>query len=753
MDDTMLFPLDADALERDFGVVTGPCGVRRLPPATRRLAARALAGEFGRAMRPAPFAEEFKAATAGLSPNQAYAWAIRKIAQEAPLRVLPEERLVGAAPYLEAAQHRVPGTEFGSISHTTLGFEEVLSEGYAGLRKRLAARLATADLDEEGRDLLTAMQSCLDSAALWQGRCLGELEARMETAADAAERAGYARVLESARRVPEHPPATFREALQALWFWWEFLRLCGNWSGLGRVDKLLGPYLQADLERNRITLDEARDLIAHFWIKGCEWTGSLRRPGSGDAQFYQNVILGGIDRDGAEVTNAVTYLVLDVVEELHISDFPVAVRVSDRTPPRLWQRIAEVQKLGGGIVAIYNEDLVIRALHTFGFPLAEAREFTNDGCWEVLVPGKSRFGYAPFDTLQLLQWVCGQTPEVKGNMNRDQLERDNPVIAERNRAGRAPEFDSFDELYAAFITAMRSHLAPTTPQSLAPATPWRQAATPPCPLVSLFVSDCLGRGRDYFRQGPLYSIVAPHASGLPDTANSLTAIQRLVYDQKRLTLRDLVGILRDDWQGHEPLRRELGHSLPFYGNDDPAADAMLRRLFDDYTGLFAGVPFNPDTLLRPPGISTFGRELQWAAERSATPMGTHAGEVLAPNLAPTPGTDRNGPTAVIASFCSMDFRRLPNGVPLDLKLHPSQLQGAPGTRMLEALLKTFVRLGGWYLQADVVDNELLKDAQRHPEKYPNLCVRVSGWSARFATLDKAWQDMIIARTHHLLGAA
>jgi formate C-acetyltransferase len=209
-------------------------------------------------------------------------------------------------------------------------------------------------------------------------------------------------------------------------------------------------------------------------------------------------------------------------------------------------------------------------------------------------------------------------------------------------------------------------------------------------------------------------------------------------------------VLRENWAGHEDLCGQVWRKLVLYGNDDDAADGMLRRVFETYVSLCERTERADPRILRPAGISTFGREIQWAPQRAATPFGRHAGDILSSNLAPTPGSERHGPTAIIQSYCGCDFERLPNGVPLDLKLMPSSVRGEAGVEALVGLLKTFVALGGWYIQPDVVDTDLLRDAQVHPERYPNLAVRVSGWSARFTTLSVEWQDMVIQRTAHEL---
>jgi pyruvate-formate lyase len=919
-----------EALQR-WGNPWRPASPKRLSDTAHDLARRALGGEHGRAMVRTDFALD-DALLTGLSPDMRYGHACKRVAEKAPLRLLPGEKVVGSSTLIEAPGHATPVANIASVSHTTLGFDKVLKHGYRGLRDQIRARLARggfeavdqsdktvagpegrrairtgghwweaagraeydsppltiecwAKLDSKnafnvlvlnrnkdsrrhwelysyagsgvfsayipgyapaeiksdrdicdgkwhylamtfdgaqvrlfvdgslvkeetvrpesgmsegggglyfgkypphnigcdgaigevrlsnrvreigtppegpmateadtiglwrieagdpegalrdasplrndsllvaarrGADLLEAMLLCLDAAETWHRRYMALLDNRIASSTG-AERENYLEVREALRNVPENPASNFREAVQSLWFAYAFQRLMGTWSGLGRIDEILGPYLERDLAEGRITLDEARELLAHFWIKGCEWIGAFDTRGSGDAQHYQNIILSGVDASGRDITNPVTYLVLDIVEELHISDFPIAVRVSERSPDRLLQRIAEVQRHGGGIVALYNEDVVIEGLVKFGYSLEEARGFANDGCWEVLIPGKTTFSYVPFDALVLLHETLGVTDAEKS----------------------APEYDSFDALYAAYLARLRRQI--DHHHNIADG--WSRNGHP-TPLVSLLVDDCIEKGRSYFDRGSHYTVLAPHAGRLANVANSLQVIKRLVYEDASLGLPELAAILRDDWKGQETLRQRVLNRFTFYGNDDAGADAMMRRVFHDYTAIVEETR-EREGVLRPAGISTFGREIEWSMNphsAKATADGHRAGAVLATNCSPSPGTDRKGPTAVINSYCKLDFTRTPNGATLELKIHPESVKGEAGRDALVALMRGFIRQGGWFLHVDVVDSAMLLDAQRHPENYPNLAVRIAGWSARFATLDEHWQNMVIART-------
>ncbi len=906
-----------------------PASARRLSDVTHRLAHRALAGEHGRSMGEATFQLDARDLV-GLSPDMRYARACKLVAERAPLRVLPGERIVGSATLREAPAHRTPVAGVSSVSHTTIGFDRALQVGYKGLRQQINERLArggfgevecidtTADgrygkafrtspgagywaealprseydgppitvecwaqvhsknafnvlvlnqnkdsarhweiytyantgcfsaylpgyapceiksdrditdgqwhylamafaegrvrlyvdgdlvkdeavtpqtglaetggplyfgaypphaigcdavidavrissvardiaavpegvlevdgdtvglwrvdqssgqtvladasplanpaapiVARKGADLLEAMRMCLDAAAIWHQRHMDLLETRIAES-DGEDRATYLRVRDTLCNVPENPPADFREAVQALWFMYAFQRLMGNWSGIGRIDAMLGPFLERDLASGAITLDEAREVLAHFWIKGCEWIGAFDTRGSGDAQHYQNIVLAGVNAHGHEVTNEVTYLVLDVVEELHISDFPIAVRLNRHTPEKLLRRIAEVQRHGGGIVAVYNEEIAIEALVKFGYDLEEARCFANDGCWEILIPGRTVFSYVPFDALALLQ----------------------DALALGDPSAPVPDYADFDALYGAF----RERLQQRVDGHMKGGDGWAKNGHP-TPLLSIFVEDCIERGRSYFDRGCRYTVLAPHAGRLPNVANSLLAIRQLVYEDGVLTLPEYVAILRADWNGQEPLRRSVLNGIEFYGNDDDTADAMLERVFNDYTAMVAEVR-ERNGVLRPCGISTFGREIEWRRGAAAAD-GHRDGDLLATNFSPSPGTDKKGPTAVLKSYAKMDFTRTPNCATVELKVHPDTVKDERGVDALVALMRTFVNLGGMFMHIDVVDTMMLIDAQRHPEKYPNLSVRIAGWSARFATLNKEWQDMVINRT-------
>ena len=655
-----------------------------------------------------------------MSDIEKYNAAIYEIVTKAPIRICKNEKISGAATLGKAISHIVPAQYnddllWLSVSHLTIDFETVVKKGVNFIRNKVEESLKKY-AGSEKEPFLKSCAHCIQCMEIYHSRYLEELK----------NKDGYEQNYENLKRVPFEPATSFYEAVQSIWFTFAFVRLCGNWPGIGRIDWLLGDYLENDLKTNRITLDEAREILAHFFIKGCEWINGKNTVG-GDAQHYQNILLSGIDENGNDVTNTVTYLVLDILEELGISDFPTTVRINKDTAPKLLERVAEVIRFGGGIIAVYNEDLIIESLTDYGYSLTEARKFANDGCWEVQIPGKTYFTYLPFDSLSILQ--------------QDTLNGYNDVL-----------FESFDDLYDKYIKDLKNTVNQLkldirksflNPDFTDGTWIWKQAD--PCTVVSIFEEGCIEKGLSYFEGGPVYNVVSPHIGGLPDTINSLYAIKKIVFDDKRIGFKEFMGILKNNWEGHEDLRRIALNGYSYYGNDNDEVDEIGARIVNDFADICDDTTYNAGCST-PAGISTFGRQLDWSINRLATPNGKKAHDILSGNYSPTPGTDKESSTAIIRSYCKSDLKRMVSGAALDVMLLPAYANNENGVSAIVSLIKGFVLLGGHFMQLDIADAELLKEAQEHPGDYQNLSVRVSGWNARFVTMNKEWQDMIIERS-------
>lgn len=705
----------------DFFAVNGKRPIR-LCEETRKFAFDSLNHKYGRETwsTPAVSMDDYKGFE-NLTSLEKYDAAIEQISKMAPIRICDGERISGAATLGLSIKHNVPATFhsekgiFSSISHLTIDFERVIKKGVNHIRKQAEESLKKYRGTEKEPFVLSCLH-CLNCMKIWHERYLNELKNKSE----------YSKNFENLQNAPFEPAKNFYEAVQSIWFTFAFVRLCGNWPGIGRIDWLLGDYLEKDLADGTLTIDEAREILAHLFIKGCEWVKGGDY-GSGDAQHYQNILLAGVDENGKEVTNTVTYLVLDILEELGISDFPTTVRINKNTDKKLLKRVAEVIRLGGGVVAVYNEDLVIESLVDYGYELKEARKFANDGCWEIQIPGKTFFTYIPFDSLQILQ----------------QRTFDN--------YGTKVCFADFESLYDAFVNDLRSEVeeiiatinASRFIYTAVPTKDWKWAPDMPCTVVSLFEQGCIEKGHSYLEGGPVYNVVSPHIGGLPDVVNSLYAIKKLVFDERKVSFGEIMRLLKNNWEDNETLRLYALNKYSYFGNDNDEVDVIAKNMIKDFSDICDNVISRYKI---PAGISTFGRQLEWSELRMATPYGKKAHDILSGNFSPTPGTDKEGATAIIKSYCKADLKRTVSGAALDIKLLPAAVNGKNGTEAIISLIKGFVTLGGHFVQLDIADTQLLKDAQKHPEDYQNLSVRVSGWNARFVTLNREWQDMIIAQT-------
>jgi len=695
----------------------------RLKESTRAWAWESLHGKYGdEAVKNGHLTADDIDGFDSLSDIQKYDACIRRIAESAPLRICDEEKICGAATLGDAIKHIIPvfyndKNVFDSVSHLTMRYDKVINEGLDSYKDDISHRLSDDDLSPEQCEFLQSLDKVIESMRVWHGRYLE---------ATKNDRPDLHALLE---QVPFKPAHSFHEALQSLWFTFAFVRLCGNWPGIGRIDRLLGDFLRNDLKNGTITIDQARELMASFFIKGCEWIQSDTPPSSGDAQHYQNIVLAGIDPDGNEVTNEVTYLVLDVVEELSISDYPITVRLNSHTPQELKTKVAEVMRHGGGVVAVYNEDLILKSLKNLGYPDDEARDFANDGCWEIQIPGKTNFSYMPFDALQIFNEAAGITGD------------------------NVPKYCSIDEVYNAFQSKLREKIEElyrerVTERFICENNVWKAAnKVQITSVVSLFEDDCIANARSYHDFGTRYVVRSPHIGGAPDVSNSLYAIEKLVFEEKKTTYRDFIKILQNNWEDNESLRLYVKNNYTYYGNDSDEADAWHTRVLDDFADMVDEFNSNSDNPVKfIPGVSTFGRQIEWLPNRCATAFGYRKGDILSGNDSPSPGTDSSGATAIIKSYCKSDLEKQSCGAALDIKIFPSALNGDNGVTSLCALMDGFLTLGGSFMQLDTVDVQTLREAQKDPQKYKTLSVRVSGWNARFVTLNEEWQNMIIERT-------
>ena len=699
----------------------------RLSESTREWCQEVLNGVSGRELKKTLYVTMDDIPGFGeLSLYDKYDLCIDRIVKQCPVIIREGELLCGSASLFSASWAQVPAQYNGNwviagTNHTTYNFARVLEVGLDSYEEEINARIERG-ADEIGMRTLKSMLNTINSFRIWHGRYVSELNNRIASAKDDKTSDYYKELLSNLKNVPFKKPSSFREALQSLFFTVEFTRLTGNFSGLGKIDRMLEGYFRADLESGAITMDTARELMAHFFIKGCEWI-TLEVNGSGDGMYFQNIVLAGVDEEGNENAGYVTKLILETVEELPIGDYPIAVRLNSNSPEWLVRKCAEVSRHGGGAIAFYDEETIIHALEDFGFSHSDAVNFSNDGCWEILIQGKTLFGYYPIDTLPALQ------SDTLGIDKTDEPNR---------------EYSSFEEIK----NTVKFHIRQKLEYFKTLAAGWcARTDSPWCisGVASLLTDGCIEKATDYLMRGPVYAILSPHLGGLPDVANDLYALKKLVYDEKLITLDELITALKHNWDGSETLMEYAKNNYRYYGNDNDEADLIMSELVGDFIDCMYECR-ETNGVKMTPGISTFARQVkEWIDGRYATASGRRKGDILSGNISPTPMTDYEGPTAIIRSCCKCPLDRLAGATALDISLDPGSLRGEDGVTALMGLIYGFIKLKGSFMHLNISDPSVLEDALEHPERHQNLAVRVSGWSSRFVTLAPEWQKMVIER--------
>ena len=556
----------------------------------------------------------------------------------------------------------------------------------------------------------------------------------------------------------EKPCRTFHEAVQCLFMYQTCLCLDANLHGIsfGRIDQYLGDFYNADLKAGRITPDYAQELMDLFYLKVAEMNKAwgfgptLSNPGYNSGQL---MTLGGIDKDGNDATNAVTYMMLQASGRLILHDPPQALRIHKNTPPELWAAAIETTKIAGGVPTFENDEVIIPALMSRGLSLEDARDYTLIGCVEPAGcgtewPACGGSGQESYMNLVNILWTAindGYLPMP-------------PVVIERLPAGsptpeppkdrvglptgRLYDMKSFDEVKEAFKKQVEwfvkwHHMNINSFEYVA-----REVL--PQPVVSATMAGCMEKGADVMYGGAKYNSTGNSGVGIGNVADSLNIIRHCVFDKKICTARELYDALINNWEGHEALRSYILNEAPHYGNGIPEADEMAgwaAKVFADAVNATSGPRGRSSAGLYPVTINVMFGKLT-----AATPDGRKKYEPLADGIAAPQGYDKNGPTAVISSISHIDQSNFPNGTLMNLKFHPTALAGEEGVRKLSQLIGTYFDMGGMELQINVVSSDTLKAAQENPGEHKDLVVRVAGFSAYFVELAKDGQNDLIRRT-------
>ncbi len=624
------------------------------------------------------------------------------------------------------------------IGHFTMDHKKVLAAGLRGVidgaEKKWKAMPEKDRESEKGMFYEAVIRSC-EAAIAFAKRYSAHatmLAAKEKDPARAAELREIARVCD---RVPEHPAGNFHEAVQSMYFIHLISQIesGGNSISLGRIDQVLYPYYKKDLDAKGTTPQKARELLSMLFIKTNEIWNVLEEAfipgGEGtEGKTTQNVTVGGVGADGEDATNELSWIGLDAYADVRTVQPNFGVRVSKKTKDDFFAKAVDYSR-DGVLMHFHNDDVIVRSLVKAGHTLEDARDYGVVGCLEPNAQGKS---FASTFAVQFNGIKCLELALFNGVDN---------IFGYQSgpQTGDAAKFESFEQVWNAYDAQVRHFFTQMTrgmevlDRSI--------AAAVPSPFASAMVDGCIEKGRDLTAGGAVYNSTGVQLMGFANIVDSLYSLKSVIFDGKRHTMADMVGWLSDDWQDNEDKQAYFLNRVPKYGNDVDEIDRMAARVVEHYCDVvssrknFRGGAYWP-------GIFSVGFHVSFGAFTGATPDGRFAGSVLGNGVTPTTGNAISGPTAIMNSVAKLPVEGLYNGANLNMRFQGKKI----ATKNLMLLIKAFFDKGGEQVQFNMLDSEILREAQRQPEKHRDLFVRVSGYSAEFTGLSEMAQDEIISRT-------
>ncbi|MDY0019266.1 MAG: glycyl radical protein [Anaerolineae bacterium] len=642
-----------------------------------------------------------------------------------------------AGVFTEFMEQRSPG-------HTVLD-DKIYHKGFLDFKADIQRSLEALDYlnDPEAyarQEELKAMAICADALIRFAER---HAERARELAAQepSPERQQeLLRIAEVCTHVPAHAPRDFWEALQYYWFvHLGVVTEMNPWDAFnpGRLDQHLYPFYRQGLEGGTLTREAAEELLQCFWVKFNNQPAppkvGVTAAESGTYTDFAQINLGGVRKDGSDGVNEVTFLLLDVIEEMRLLQPSSSIQVSKKSPDRFIKRAARIIRTGFGQPSVFNTDATVQELVRQGKSLVDARDGGTSGCVEVGAFGKENYnltGY--FNMPKMLELVLhnGVDPRTGKQLG--------PAT------GDPAQFESFEELFAAYRTQLEHFVDIKVRGNQVIERLYARYL--PAPFLSLVISDCIANGKDYHDGGARYNTSYIQGVGLGTITDAMTALKYHVFDQRTLALPELLAVLDGDFAGSERVRQLLLNRTPRYGNDDAYADEVMVALFEAYFGAIDGRKNTKGGTYHIDLLPTTCH-VYFGSVVGATADGRRAGQPLSEGISPVQGADRHGPTAVIKTVAKMDHVRT-GGTLLNQKFTPQLLAGDAGLDHLVDLIRSYFKLDGHHIQFNVVDAATLRAAQQHPEQYRDLIVRVAGYSDYFCDLGRALQDEIIARTEH-----
>ena len=692
---------------------------------------------------------------------------------------------------LLAMEHNIftPGNYFyNGVGHVTVKYGEVLEIGFSGIKAKAEAEmaklcLADGDYQQKSRFLEAVMISC-DAAVTYARRYAKLALEEAEKCSDMTRKKELLQIAQNCANVPEKGASGFYEACQSFWFVQQLLQIesSGHSISPGRFDQYMYPYYKKDLDSGKITREFAQELMDCIWVKLNDLNkcrDAVSAEGFAGYSLFQNLIAGGQNEEGIDVTNDLSFMSIEASMHVYLPQPSLSVRVWNGSPHEFLIKAAELTRTGIGLPAYYNDEVIIPSLVSRGLTLEDARDYNIIGCVEPQKAGKTEGWHdaAFFNMCRPLELVF--------NNGKDKGVQVGP------KTGRVEDMKTFGEFYHAYKIQMDYAIKLLV--NADNAIDVAHAERCPLPFLSSMVDDCMKKGKTVQEGGAVYNFTGPQGFGVANMADSLVAVKKLVYDEKKVTMKELKEALATNYgkglsgedvasmtaeiaggmkaAGQAVTEREVAailktvvaaseapevkangerilkliEEVPKFGNDIPEVDAFARDVAYTYTKPLQNYK-NPRGGIFQAGLYPVSANVPLGAQTGATPDGRLAHTPVADGVSPSAGKDISGPTAAANSVSRLDHYIASNGTLFNQKFHPSALSGRRGLENFVGLIRSYFDQKGSHMQFNVVSRETLLDAQKNPEQYKHLVVRVAGYSALFTTLSKSLQDDIIRRT-------
>jgi pyruvate formate-lyase/glycerol dehydratase family glycyl radical enzyme len=653
--------------------------------------------------------------------------------------VLPQEwqDAYYAGVFTEFLEQRAPG-------HTVLG-DIIYREGFKDIKARIQKELNNIDYINdmravERKEELEAMMISLDAVLIFAKRHLERLKELRAEEQDKQRQQELDKMIEVSSNVPENKPKDIWEALQYYWYVHQgVITELNPWDSFnpGRLDQHLMPFYRNGIDSGEYTDVSIRELLQAFWIK---FSNHPSPPKTGVTAKESNTFtdfalinLGGVKADGSDAVNEMTYILLDIIEEMRILQPSSMVQLSKKNPDRFIKRALKVVKTGFGQPSIFNTDAIIQELINQGKDIVDARNGGASGCVETGAFGTEAYfltGYFNLPKILELTLNNGFDPNSKKQLG--------------PKTGNAADFETFDELMQAWKTQLNYFTDLKLKGNNIIESMWSKHM--PAPFLSCFIDDCIANGMDYNAGGARYNTSYVQGVGLGSITDSLSALKYHVFEGEHIKMNDFLALLKTDFDEAEDFRKKLLNETPKYGNDDDRADDIMREVFESFYTAINGKKSPRGATYRINLLPTTSH-VYFGSVIGALPDGRKARKPLSEGISPFQGADRKGPTAVIKSASKMDHLRT-GGTLLNQKFVPPFFENENGIEQIKNLVRTYFKLDGHHIQFNVVTADTLRKAKKDPEAHRDLIVRVAGYSDYFVELTDELQDEIIRRTEH-----